>query len=161
MVLESWTIDQLDDLVALHGDPVVTQYLTISGTVWTRDMARAALESWIGLYETRRLGKLRVRRKSDARFIGRAGFGIYAGEPELGYTFFREHWGQGYATEAAAGLRDWYFASTDEPRFIGLADTRNTASIHVLKKIGMTPTHVADAEGGLKTQFLKMERPEG
>lgn len=161
LLLESWRPDQIEDVIALHNDPLVTRYLTISGTVWTREMAQEKLDAWIRLFDNRRFGKHRVLRKSDGRFIGRAGFGVHeqTGEPELGYAFFREHWGQGYATEAASGLRDWYFANTDEPYFIGLADTRNHASIAALEKIGMTPTHVTDDEGGLKTQFLKMERP--
>ena len=161
LILESWRPDQLEDVMALHSDPLVTQYLTFSGTVWTPELAQEKLTSWIALFQSQRLGKHRVLRKSDQRFIGRAGFSISqpTGAPELGYTFFREHWGQGYATEAAAALRDWIFANTDEPHFIGFADARNLASISVLKKIGMIPTHVADYEGGLKTQFLKMERP--
>lgn len=160
LLLQSWEPDQLDDVIALHSDPVVAQYLTAAGTPWSAAYARDSLASWIELFNTRRLGKLRAVRKSDARFIGRAGFGIYphTGEPELGYTFFREYWGQGYATEAAAGLRDWYFAHTDATHFIGLADIRNIASITVLKKIGMTPTHISEAEPGFTVQFLIMER---
>ncbi len=40
---------------------------------------------------------------------------------------YPEHWGNGYATEAAAALRDWIFRETDWDHFIGFADVRNAA----------------------------------
>ena len=72
---------------------------------------REALAWWMELFATKRLGKLRVRRKSDGVLVGRAGYGVLedTGEPELGYALYPEFWGNGYALEAAAGLRDWIF----------------------------------------------------
>lgn len=162
LVLSGWRMDQLDDLVALHGNPNVSRYLTLSGAPWTREQAETALRGWIELFETRQLGKLRLTRKSDGKFIGRAGYGIYprTGEPEIGYALFEEHHGAGYATEAASGLRDWIFRETDAPHFIGFADTRNAPSLAVLKKIGMEQTHVEVDQNGLTCQFHVYKRPD-
>jgi len=161
LVLSGWRMDQLDDLVALHGNPNVSRYLTASGAPWTREQAEAAVRGWIELFETRRLGKLRLTRKSDGTFIGRAGYGIYprTGEPELGYALFDEHQGAGYATEAAAGLRDWIFRETGATHFIGFADTRNAPSLAVLKRIGMEETHIETEPNGLTCQFHIYRRP--
>jgi RimJ/RimL family protein N-acetyltransferase len=161
LVLSGWRMDQLADLVALHGNPNVSRYLTSSGAPWTREQAETALKGWIDLFETRQLGKLRLTRKSDGKFIGRAGFGIYprTGEPEIGYALFEDFHGAGYAREAAAGLRDWIFRETDAPHFIGFADTRNAPSLAILKKIGMEETHVETEPGGLTCQFHIYRRP--
>ncbi len=161
LVLSGWRLDQLDDLVALHGTPNVARYLSASGEPWPREKAETALRGWIELFETRQLGKLRLTRKSDGAFIGRAGFGLYGptGEPEIGYALFEAYHGQGYAKEAAAGLRDWYFRETTGTHFIGFADTRNAPSLAVLRKIGMEPTHVAVEPGGLTCQFHILRRP--
>ncbi|WP_338722666.1 GNAT family N-acetyltransferase [Devosia sp. XK-2] len=161
LVLSGWRMDQLDDLVALHGNPNVSRYLTASGAPWTREQAESALKGWIDLFDTRQLGKLRLTRKSDGKFIGRAGFGIYprTGEPEIGYALFEDFHGAGYAMEAAAGLRDWIFRETDAPHFIGFADTRNAPSLAILKKIGMEETHVETEPGGLTCQFHIYRRP--
>ncbi len=161
LVLSGWRLDQLDDLIALHGNPNVTRYLTASGAPWTRAEAEAALKTWIGLFEARKLGKLRLTRKSDGAFIGRAGFGIYprTGEPEIGYALFEDFHGAGYATEAAAGLRDWFFTAERGDHFIGFADTRNAASLAILEKIGMEKTHVETEPGGLACQFHIYRRP--
>ena len=163
LLLGGWREDQVDDLVRLHGDPAIAQYLTESGAPWSREQAEIAVKGWIEQFETQRMGKLRVVRKADGVLLGRAGFGTYprTGEPEIGYALFQEHWGQGYATEAASALRDWIFDETEWDRFIGFADIRNHASLKVLRAIGMKETHVDDFHG-LSCQFhvlRKGDRP--
>jgi ribosomal-protein-alanine N-acetyltransferase len=162
LVLSGWSYDQLPDLIRLHGDPVVARYLKGHGKPWTTEEMEKALKHWIELFETRRLGKLRVRRKSDNALVGRAGYGVYGpnDEPEIGYSMFPEYWGNGYAYEAASGLRDWIFRETDAPFFHGFADVRNAASLRVLEKIGMQKTHVGPAEDGQICQFHIYNRPQ-
>lgn len=161
LVLSGWRVDQVDDLLRLHGTHNVARYLNADGLPWTRAQCEAAVATWIGLFETRRLGKMRLTRKSDGAFVGRAGYGLYAptGEPELGFALFEQHHGQGYATEAATALRDWIFRETDAPQFLGFADTRNAPSLAVLRKIGMVPTRIETEPNGLLCQFHIYERP--
>ncbi len=162
LVLSGWRADQYDDLVRLHGDPNVARFLRWHGAPWSEAEMRAALDSWIALFETRRMGKLRVTRKSDGVLVGRAGFGIYdvTGDPEIGYSMFPEFWGQGYALEASKGLRDWLFRETDLPRFLGFADVRNAPSISVLHRLGMVATHVGTLRDGQVCRFHVYERPK-
>lgn len=161
LVLSGWRRDQIDDLVRLHGDPRVTRYISTDGQPWSREAMAAALDDWIDLFSTRRLGKLRVRRKSDGMLVGRAGYGIYGrtGEPEIGYSLYPEFWGNGYALEAAAGLRDWIFRETDAPHFIGMADVDNGPSLKILDRIGMSRTYVGPYDDGRIFQFFIMRRP--
>lgn len=161
LVLSGWSIEQVDDLLRLHSDPAVSRYLTSSGAPWTRRQAEEAVGTWIKLFAERRLGKMRLTRKSDGAFVGRAGFGIYppTGEPELGFALFTNQQGQGYATEAATALRDWIFRETDHDHFIGFADTRNAPSLAVLRKVGMVPTRIETEANGLQTQFHIYGRP--
>ncbi len=160
LVLSGWRREQVPDLVRLHGNPVVAKYLRGHGQPWSMEEMESSLDEWIALFETRRLGKMRVRRKSDGVLVGRCGYGIYAptGEPEIGYSLYPEFWGNGYAFEAASGMRDWIFRETGEPHFIGMADVRNTASLKVLERIGMTKTEVLPSDG-VQVQFHVMRRP--
>ena len=153
--LTNWPVAYIDDLVRLHGDPEVSRFLSFSGAPETRQRAEQRLALWADNFATHRMGKLRMTRKADGAFVGRAGFGIYppTGEPEIGYALLRENWGLGYAKEAAAGLRDWLFRDTGHDHFIGFADVRNAASIHVLQSIGMRPTFVRTEPDGVACQF--------
>lgn len=73
--------------------------------------------------------------KSSGEFIGAIGFGGTKELPYVGYWIGRQHWKQGYATEAVAGLIDY-------ARWLGIpalqADTfpDNPASARVLAKAG-------------------------
>ena len=154
--LTNWLPQDLPDLERLHGEPEVARFLTLSGNPWTTEQCRTALTTWMDLFASSRLGKLRVMRKSDQCLVGRAGFGIYTptGEPEIGFALYPRFWGNGYAVEAASALRDWILTETGWDHFIGLADTRNQGSLNVLRKIGMSPTHVEKETNGLMTQFF-------
>ena len=160
LVLSGWRDDELDDLVRLHGDPLVARYLDADGQPWSREKAATRLALWHDNFARHRMGKLRLTRKSDGAFIGRAGFGLFGdkGEPEIGYALLPEHHGQGYASEAASGLRDWIFRETDWDYFLGFADVRNSASLAVLQRIGMTRTHVAVIDNQ-ECQFHIMRKP--
>lgn len=159
LVLSGWRIDQLDDLVRLHGNPDVSRYLRGNGSPWTRSECAARIALWRDNFVDQRMGKLRVRRKSDGVLVGRAGFGLHGerGEPEIGYAMFPEFHGNGYATEAATALRDWLFRETEWMYFLGFADVRNAPSLAVLTRIGMVRTHVATVDGQ-RTQFHIMHK---
>ncbi|MFK7769140.1 MAG: GNAT family N-acetyltransferase [Mariniblastus sp.] len=55
---------------------------------------------------------------------------------ELGWRFKRESWGKGFATEAAIAVMK-SLESEGVKQFSALADEKNTASINVMKKLGM------------------------
>ena len=57
---------------------------------------------------------------------------------ELGTVLAREHWGRGYATEAAKAVLDWAASLDSVFRIWATCDVDNAASARVLEKIGMT-----------------------
>lgn len=59
-------------------------------------------------------------------------------DSELGYWFGADHWGQGYATEAAGALIERYFASFDDPICSRYFDG-NASSWGVMRKLGFVP----------------------
>ena len=59
---------------------------------------------------------------------------------ELGYDFRSEFWNHGYATEAAAAVRDYAFNVLHLPQLISLIRLGNLASKRVAEKVGMTLT---------------------
>ena len=57
---------------------------------------------------------------------------------ELGYTLARSAWGRGYATELGGALVEYAFTVLRVPRVVAQVEPANTASRHVLAKLGMT-----------------------
>jgi RimJ/RimL family protein N-acetyltransferase len=114
------------------------------------------VQRWIDDWETYPAGKFIVERGDDGAVVGRVGLKYYDPEtwersaardaqPELGWAVAREHWGRGYATEAAGAVRDW--ARND--RLISLITTDNVRSQAVARRLGARPAGtVAELEGG-------------
>ena len=86
-----------------------------------------------------KLGRWAMHTRHNDEFIGWCGL---KNRPEikeidLGYRLKRSAWGQGYATEAASGTLKHAFTILKLEVVTGRAHINNTASIHVLQKIGM------------------------
>jgi RimJ/RimL family protein N-acetyltransferase len=71
--------------------------------------------------------------------IGSAGMSELEGEPELGYWIAREHWGRGYATEAAGAVLK-IARTLGHRRVVAGHFADNPASGKVLRKLGFRPT---------------------
>jgi len=56
---------------------------------------------------------------------------------EIGWRLRREHWGQGYASEAARAIGDYAFDTLSAPEILAVCSPVNTASSDVMRRIGM------------------------
>ena len=126
--LRPLTPDDLEHLIALHGDPRVMAFITGAGE--SREVV-----------ETRSLPELLARRtwlifESDA-FLGWGSLRPEGGEAELGYRLVRSAWGQGYAGEAARALVDLGFGEMGLTRVWAQTMAVNTASRRVMEKAGL------------------------
>lgn len=120
---------------------------------FTRDESRAWLYKQLARYESDGCGYWLVSLKATGEPVGQAGIMFIeidgVREAGLGYMIHADHWGQGYATEAAAACVDWAFANLDVPRVVAPVRPVNAPSIRVAEKIGMTP--------GWTTTFAELE----
>ena len=83
--------------------------------------------------------------------IGTIGFMWYSTEnrsAELGYSFSREYWNRGYATQALTAVTDAVFRSLPVNRLEAQHDLRNPASGRVMEKSGFRQ------EGILRSRIL-------
>lgn len=75
-------------------------------------------------------------------------------ELEIGYSLLREHWGQGYAIEAAKACRDHAFAQGWAQSLISIISHSNIASQKVALRNGMT----VDFEATFQNNRVKIYR---
>lgn len=81
-----------------------------------------------------------LKRRSDRVFIGTCGFGeidFVQGVGDMNYVLARPHWGQGFATEAAAAVLQFGFARLGLRIIEANAFPENIRSSRVLFKLGM------------------------
>jgi RimJ/RimL family protein N-acetyltransferase len=117
---------------------------------------RAMIEGMIRGWRTEGLGPFILETApTDQQVVGQAGLMIFdtrgwtpstwakAGshaQPELGWALIRTHWGHGYATEAAAAIRDWAHECRSIDRLVSLISSNNVRSQRVAERLGAIPT---------------------
>lgn len=66
---------------------------------------------------------------------------------ELGWALIREHWGHGFATEAAAAIRDWAHERRPDDGLVSLIMPDNVRSQRVAEKLGARPAETVKPSG--------------
>lgn len=130
--------NDLDDLLPILGDPLVMKYLGIeAGTILSRDETESMLARMIEAWKQRGWGRWVVVQKEDGRVIGFCGYRLLENTPELLYVLAKSAWGRGLATEAARASLRYGFEELQFPRIIAATRHAHSASISVMRKIGM------------------------
>ena len=135
----------------VFGDPAVVAFLGMDPQ--TREENAAGIERMRRHWDRHGIGLFSAVRKEDERLLGRIGFLLWDPkrwvsamredlegelETEIGWTLGSEHWGKGYATEAATACRDWALGELSLTRLVSVIAPGNTPSIRVAEKIGET-----------------------
>jgi RimJ/RimL family protein N-acetyltransferase len=124
---------------------------------------RAAVDAWIarsdGFWATHDYGRFAVIRREDDRLIGDAGMmrlTIDGREvDDIGWIIHRDYWGQGYATETAAAVRDDVFRRLQLLAIHANMPVEHTASRKVAERLRMREVaRFANAHNGGKETHL-------
>jgi RimJ/RimL family protein N-acetyltransferase len=86
-------------------------------------------------------GALMIDLHATGDCVGQVGInhGPLFPEKELGWLVYEDFEGCGYATEAAAALRDWAARELGCTRLVSYIDPENHASVRVAERLGATP----------------------
>jgi RimJ/RimL family protein N-acetyltransferase len=143
-----------DGLAALdlYGDPVAMEFIGGVHPTVAADPGYA-VRRWLERWRDNDCGPFSIIRRLDGRWLGRTGILVWdartwthttfaaAGEhaqPELSWALAREHWGQGYATEAASAAREWAYDERGVGRLISLIAPANVRSQRLAERLGCT-----------------------
>jgi ribosomal-protein-alanine N-acetyltransferase len=139
-VFKPYTNDDFPFFASLWADKEVVQFIG-KGMTRTTEEAQKSFHDWLlpGYKEGR--GLFLVTLKETGQPIGHAGIVTQTidgkKEYELGYWLTKDHWGQGYATEAATFFQQYAINTLGIHRLICLIQERNKKSINVAEKVGM------------------------
>jgi RimJ/RimL family protein N-acetyltransferase len=134
--LRMFRAEDLDDLAALFADPDVMRYVA-DGQPSGREEAHKALDSIIEHWRRHGFGRWAAEDKATGKFVGFGGLRSLFGMPEVVYHFATAHWGKGFATELGQASLRYGFETHGFDRIVAIAKPGNTASIHVMEKLGM------------------------
>jgi RimJ/RimL family protein N-acetyltransferase len=148
LLLRTWRREDLPAFAALNVDPEVVEFL--GGAPLPTEESDGIAEYAEELWAAEGLGLLAVERRADGAFLGFTGlhrlWDWYPDDIEVAWRFAREHWGHGYATEAAEAWLAHGFATRGLDRVISVTDREppNVRSIAVMRRLGMVWDHDAE-----------------
>jgi ribosomal-protein-alanine N-acetyltransferase len=159
LILDTWTSSDWVAFRPIANDAEVMRYIT-GGIAWTDEQVQNFVYRQITRYAEDGFCRWKLIEASTGNLIGFCGVGIWREflDPEIGWWLARDYWGQGLATEAArAALKD-AFERVGLNRVISIARPENTASIGIMKKLGLKFDAEFESEGVALVRYA-MDRP--
>jgi len=141
LVLRANRAEDLDEAVAMWGDPQVVRF--VGGRPFSREEVWARLLRYLGHWSLAGYGFWSLHERATGRFVGEVGMADFKrdiavdfqGAPEAGWVLAPWSHGKGYATEAVTAALAWAEAA-GHPRTVCLIDHDNAASLRVAAKCG-------------------------
>jgi RimJ/RimL family protein N-acetyltransferase len=146
LLLRRWQSSDLDPFAAINTDPRVTEFLP--GPL-TRQESDALVSRIEADFDRNGFGLWALEICGVAPLAGFVGLSMprftahFTPCVEIGWRIAAEHWGLGYATEAARAALAYGFDVVGLPEIVSFAVPSNIRSRRVMEKIGM----VRDAHG--------------
>ena len=141
LILREYTEDDSTAVLAYQGDPRYLRYYPWETR--TLEDAQRFLRQFIDWQSEspRRRFQLAVLLRETGALIGSCGVRHKPGdetEADIGFELSPEHWGCGYATEAATAMAEFAFRELGVRRLSSWCIAENAASARVLEKLGMS-----------------------
>ena len=138
--LRTWQDSDLAPFCKLNED---TRVMAHFPKPLTEDETKSVIQRIQTHFETHGFGLWAVTVNDTQEFIGYVGLNIPHFEAhftpcvEIGWRLSANHWGKGYATEAAQTVLKYAFETLKLNEIVSFTVPKNTRSIRVMEKIGM------------------------
>jgi len=147
------TADDHAALLAHWTQPDVRRFL-FDGAVLSATEVTETIEESVSDFAAGGYGIWLIELGSRAGLVGTAGLRpLKESGLEIFYSLAPDAWGHGYATEAARAVVDFALGFLGLPEVLAEVDEGNTASVAVVKRLGMTPYAVAPGVLGPMTRY--------
>jgi RimJ/RimL family protein N-acetyltransferase len=138
--LRSWRDDDFEAYAALNADPRVMEFYP---SVVSREESRVRFDRWQAHAAEQGYAFWPVELIGGPPFIGMVGLSRADFEApflpavEIGWRLAAEHWGRGYATEAARAALAFGFDQVGLVEIVSFTTVANIRSRRVMEKLGM------------------------
>lgn len=155
LLLREFSIQDAESFYQLNLNPEVIKYTGDPPFESIQD-AKTFLEHY-DAYSKTGYGRWAVIHKETNTFLGWCGLKYHKeGYVDLGFRFFQNQWGKGYATESAKACIEYATSSLKMNELIGRVMPENKASIRVLEKLGFTFYKTGECNGISQALYYKL-----
>ncbi|MBS1525109.1 MAG: GNAT family N-acetyltransferase [Bacteroidetes bacterium] len=158
LILRSWQTGDHEPFIELNRDKAVMQFFpaAMSPEETLRQVLRIRAH-----FEQYGYGFFALERKNSGQFIGFTGFShpsfqsYFTPCVEIGWRLSREHWRQGFATEAARACLQYGFVELGFEDIYSFTSVHNKASEKVMIRAGMKKQDEFDHPAIQEGHFLR------
>ena len=149
LILRPWRDEDLAPFAALNADPAVMEYFPATLSRAESDAFAARVRSEMAEHG---FGLWAVEAPGVAPFVGFTGLAVprfdahFTPCVEIGWRLAREHWGRGYAPEAARAALAHGFGALGLDEVVSFTAAGNLRSRRVMEKLGMRHDPAEDFE---------------
>ena len=161
LLLRHWGEDDLAPFAALNADPRVMEFFPKR---LTREESDVRVERIRRHWEEHGFGLWAVEAPGVAPFIGFVGLSVPSFEApftpcvEIGWRIAADHWGKGYAREAARAVLDDGFKRVNLGEVVSFTVPANLRSRRVMERLGMTHSPAEDFDHPLLPEGHSLRR---
>lgn len=139
LILRRFSIDDVDHIAALDGDPDVMRYVADGLPKTRRDAEETVPRVLLNYAKFPGLGIWIAEEKPYMAFAGWFALKYIpkTEEIEVGYRLMKSAWGRGLATEGARAVLNYGFGECGLDRIVAVTHPGNAASQRVLRKLGL------------------------
>jgi RimJ/RimL family protein N-acetyltransferase len=140
LVLRRWRDDDIAPFAAFNSDPEVMRFYPSTNT---EEQTRNLVGRFETHFEEHGFGIWALEHAGNGAFLGFTGLTTvpfdahFTPAVEIAWRLGKEHWGNGYATEAARAALGFGFDDIDLDEIVAMAVPANTPSVAVMERIGM------------------------
>jgi 3-dehydroquinate dehydratase/shikimate dehydrogenase len=140
LILRDWKDSDLEAFAKMNADSQVMEYFP---SILSREQSDSMLKKMHSLIQKNGYGFWALSLIKTGEFLGFVGLNEvtfsshFTPAIEIGWRLSFEHWGKGYATEAATASLAYGFETLNLPEIVSFTTTLNMRSRHVMEKIGM------------------------
>ena len=141
LILRQWQDSDISTFIAMNQDPRVMEFFP---EVWSEEKSRSAVEKTREEFARNGFGKFALELKESGEFVGYVGLAEvnfdshFTPAIEIGWRLASQHFGRGYATEAAREVLRFAFEELQLKEIVAFTVPQNSSSLNFMKKIGMT-----------------------
>jgi ribosomal-protein-alanine N-acetyltransferase len=150
--------EDLDALHILYSDPAIIEFIR---PPLTKEETKKILDEEISRYaQEPRLGRYMIIEKESDVIVGLFMLRKNDGKEglEIGYSFRKQDWGKGYATEVVTKGIEYVFNAGRVNTIYALTHQRNANSKNVLKKCGFIYQHDLTEDGKKSNLFSVVKK---
>jgi RimJ/RimL family protein N-acetyltransferase len=159
LLMREWRDSDRVPYAALNRDPDVMRHFP---STLTPQQSDEMVDRMIATWMDRGYGLWAVERSDTSQFVGFVGLAAPSWQAaftpcvEVGWRLAKQHWGIGFAPEAALAALRWGFDNVDLPgdEVVSFTTLGNNNSQRVMQKIGMERDHAGDFDHPLLPDWV-------